>query len=96
MEFAATTQKSYKMMDWAGIEPAASPMPRERNTTLPPARSNIVARHRLKELGGLPAFHRFRWILPLQRNGPLFLGAVFPVLFSRFCFIFVCFYGMMY
>ena len=25
-------------MDWAGIEPAASPMPRVRNTTLPPAR----------------------------------------------------------
>ncbi len=45
MWLAVAAKKSYKMMDWAGIEPAASPMPRERNTTLPPARSTIVARH---------------------------------------------------
>ena len=37
-------------MDWAGIEPAASPMPRERSTTDLPARSTIVERHWLKEL----------------------------------------------
>ena len=39
-----------KRMDWAGIEPAASPMPRERSTTDLPARSTIVERHWLKEL----------------------------------------------
>jgi hypothetical protein len=37
-------------MDRAGIEPAASSMPRKRSTTDLPARSNIVERHWLKEL----------------------------------------------
>jgi hypothetical protein len=37
-------------MDWAGIEPAASSMPRKRSTTDLPARSTIVERHWLKEL----------------------------------------------
>ena len=38
-------------MEPAGIETAASSMPRKQSTTNLPARSNIVARHRLKELG---------------------------------------------
>ena len=40
-------------MDWAGIEPAASSMPRKRSTTDLPARSYLLGRLRLKELGFL-------------------------------------------
>jgi hypothetical protein len=43
--------KKEKDMDWAGIEPAASSMPRKRSTTDLPARSTNVERHWLKELG---------------------------------------------
>jgi hypothetical protein len=39
-----------KEMDWAGIEPAASSMPRKRSTTDLPARSYLLGCHRLKEL----------------------------------------------
>ena len=39
-----------RKMDWAGIEPAASSMPRKRSTTDLPARSYLLGCHRLKEL----------------------------------------------
>jgi hypothetical protein len=52
-------------MDWAGIEPAASPMPRARNTTLPPAqRSGKIFFHDGMKQGRFGLHHARKAIYP--------------------------------
>jgi hypothetical protein len=61
-----------KRMDWAGIEPAASPMPRARNTTLPPAqRSGKISFHDGMKQGRFGLHHARKAIYPWS-IGPLY------------------------
>lgn len=61
-----------KRMDWAGIEPAASPMPRARNTTLPPAQRFGKNFHRDGMKQGRFGLHHAREAIYPWSAGPLY------------------------